>query len=272
MKTFFSTVALTLAVLAAPAAAQRQAQAAFSLDATGDLEIAADGSVHAYKLDKDQKPTIQEALDKSIRSWRFTPITVEGRPVIASTRMRLVLDALPIGDGNYRLQVKNVWFGEPGRSRSRMSPPRYPRDAAGVGLGARVVLVLKLDGQGNVERLHAEQVSLDVRAPNETIAENWRRKFEKSSVDAAKRWKFDLTEVVDGVPVETSVRVPVDYVMGRGNSDNRWRAYIPGPWRPVPWVGSGAVASQDATGLGEGDVQPLDSRFKLTTNLVGTML
>lgn len=268
MKALIVMVALALSL---PVAAQRPAEREFSLNATGDIEIAADGTVHTYKLDKGQKPLIEQALDKSIRGWRFEPILVDGRPVIAKTRMRIVLDAHPIIGGDYALKVSNVWFGEPGRS-NKLRPPRYPTDAAMANLGARVVLVLKLDREGNVVQQHVEQISLSARAANENIAESWRRKFEQASIAAAKRWKFDVTEVINGETVAGSVRVPVDYMMGSGSVDNKWRAFVPGPKHPVPWVSSEAIASQNGEGLGDGDVQPLDSRFKLKTNLVGTML
>lgn len=79
-------IAALVLLLALPAGAQAQVEPEYSLDATGEIQIAPDGSVHSYKLDKGQKPMVEQALDKSIRHWRFEPITVEGRPVIAQTR------------------------------------------------------------------------------------------------------------------------------------------------------------------------------------------
>jgi len=266
-------IAALVLLLALPAGAQAQAEPEYSLDATGEIQIAPDGSVHSYKLDKGQKPMVEQALDKSIRHWRFEPITVEGRPVIAQTRMRITLQARPAANGDYELKVSNVQFGEPGR-RNKMRPPRYPTEAAMAGLGARVVLVLKLDRAGKVVQQHVEQTSLSARAANEKVAEDWRRRFEQVSIAAAKHWTFDLTEIVDGKTSESSVRVPVEFFTsrGRGGRDNTWSRFIPGPKHPVPWVDPATLASQTGDDLGNGDVQPLDSRFKLKGDVVGTML
>lgn len=264
-------IAALVLSLALPAWAQRQAAAEYSLQATGELQIAGDGSLLSYKLDKGQKPAIEQALDKSIRNWRFEPITVDGRAVIARTRIRIELQAQPAADGNYALRVNNVWFGEPNR-RSKLRAPRYPRDAVMANLGARVVLVMKLDRAGNVVEQHVEQTSLNARASNEKIAEGWRRKFEQASLAAVKHWKFDLTEVIDGRTIESTVRVPIDYVIGGGGKDNTWSAFIPGPHRPAPWINPLTLVDPGSEGLGNGDVQPLDSRFKLRDDVIGTML
>lgn len=69
-----------------------------------------------------------------------------------------------------------------------MRPPRYPTEAAMAGLGARVVLVLKLDRAGKAVQQHVEQTSLSARAANEKVAEDWRRRFEQVSIAAAKHW------------------------------------------------------------------------------------
>ncbi|MGV8941166.1 MAG: hypothetical protein ACOH1P_06430 [Lysobacter sp.] len=46
----------------------------------------------------------------------------------------------------------------------------------------------------------------------------------------------------------------------------------PGPRVPVPWIVDTAVASQDVGSLKDGDVQALDSQFKLKNGLVGSLL
>lgn len=263
---------LLVLLLAWPATAQRPIHAEYVLDVTGDIEIAPDGSVHSYAFDPGLSPEVAKVVGGSVNDWRFEPIAIEGRPVIAKTRMRLSLRAVPVAE-EFRLQVSNVWFGEPER-RHQMAPPRYPADAARIGLGARVVLVLKLDAEGNVDRVHPEQISLAARAPNEKIAERWRRRFEQSSAAAARQWEFSVSEIIDGKPVGTTVRVPVEYVIATSrNRDDTWRAFLPGPKRPVPWVTDSSIAGVDRSSeLAEGGLQPLESRFKLQTDVVGTTL
>ncbi|MBW3549733.1 MAG: energy transducer TonB [Proteobacteria bacterium] len=261
------TVALTLS-LAPPAPAQEQL-AVYRLEAAGRIEIAPDGSVHDLQLEAGHKATVAQALTKSIRGWRFEPITQDGKPVIASTRLRLELEARPATDGDYRLFIDKVHFGEPGQNH-QLNPPRYPRDAVRAGVSGRVVLVLKLDGAGNVERVHVEQTSLDPHASSR-YAKRWRERFEQASVASARNWKFDMTETIAGEPVGASVRVPVDYAFRRGHG-KAWQAYVPGPYRPVPWVSADTVAATQADELGNGEVQALDSRFELKSDVVGHAL
>jgi len=260
---------LLVALLASLPALAQGTGLEYSLDATGTIEIGPDGAVLDYRLDKGQKPAVAAALDQSIRGWRFEPILVDGRAVIATTRMRLALVATPVGGNEYGLKVNNVWFGEPDR-KNRLAPPRYPHGAAQLGVAARVVLVLRLDAHGNVTDVHTEQVSLNFSEPEGRAIERWRRTFEASTVATAKTWKFAITELVDGQPSPvTSVRVPVEYVPGP-RIGNQWQAFVPGPRHPIPW-GDPSLASLD-TALGNGDMQPLDSRFKLTTPLLGALL
>lgn len=266
------TIALFLLFFFLPsvAQAQRGAKPQLAMTVTGNIEIGPDGNLHAYSLDKGLPPAVEELVKQNLREWSFEPITVDGRPVIAKTRLRLRLSAEEIAEG-YQLRVENVWFGEPNRT-SKMTPPSYPVVAARANLGARVILVLKLDAKGNVTDVHAEQTSLGAKAHDERSAEKWRAVFEKPSIAAARQWQFDVTEIIGDAPAQTSsVRVPVEFLMGTLSDDNRWYGYVPGPRKPAPWTADETVAQVIDNLTGE-DTQPLDSRFKLKTQIVGTLL
>lgn len=254
--------------------AQSTVEPTYEITASGDIEIGPDGRVHHYELDQGQPAPIEEALAKSIAQWRFEPVLIEGRPVIAVTRMRMQIEAEPMASGAYQLRVRNVWFGEPSRSEHDRRPPSYPDEALYAGMGAKVVLVLKLDSHGDVTQMHAEQVNLDHRTRSEREAERWRDLFADASMRAARRWKFDISEIVDGEPVGTSVRVPVTFhVQGLGASTtDSWHSYVPGPYHPVPWITETAVAATDGMSLKDGEVHALGSRFQLTSDVVGTLL
>lgn len=257
-----------LATAPSAVAATLPANAEYSINLTGDIEIAPDGSVHSYALDDGLKPQVQKLVSTSIEGWRFEPILVDGRAVIARTRLRMALKAVPAADG-YALKVDKVWFGEPSRT-SLMSPPRYPTDAARSGVGARVVLVLRIDAMGNVVDVHPEQTSLTMKAGGKT-ADRWRRMFETASLASARQWKFDIPEIIDGAPAEsTGIRVPVDFMMG--GVPGQWHGFVPGPTVPAPWMDQRKALASATHALEEGDMQPLDSRFKLQTEVVGMVL
>lgn len=243
----------------------------YELQVEGRIAIGPDGAVRDYTLQSKLAPEIAAVVDRRVREWKFEPILLDGKPVIAETTMRLALLATPQDADRYALTIQNVWFGTPGRTGT-MTPPRYPKDAVYAGLGAKVILVLRLDPKGNVVDVVPEQTSLTASG-SERVAASWRQVFERASIAAAKKWKFDVTETIGGQPVESSIRVPVVYTLGNAGDTGQWKAFVPGPVRPVPWVGPETVASQaDRDRLGDGDMQPLDSRFRLREGVVGTAL
>ncbi|KAF1718862.1 energy transducer TonB [Pseudoxanthomonas wuyuanensis] len=265
-------IAVLLLSLLLPAAAQAQrgVDPELSIDVTGHIEIGPDGGLHAFELDKGLSPPIERLVEQSLRRWQFEPVAVDGRPVIARTRLRLTLSAEKVAEG-YQLKVEKAWFGEPTRT-SKLAAPRYPVEAARANLGAKVILVLRLDADGNVVDAHPEQTSLSAVAKNERSAEQWRALFEKASLAAARSWKYGITEAVDGAPVATSsVRVPVTFTIG-SSPENRWHGFIPGPRKPAPWAMEELAANPVSEDLRDGDAQPLDSRFRLKTPIVGTLL
>lgn len=265
-------LALLLAVCLVPAALARSASdIVYDRQVSGDLEINPDGSVRSHRFDdKRLAGDLRQALDRHIAGWRFEPITTpEGKPAIGTTRFTLGLKAEPLDRERMRMRIANVWFGVP-QARGRLRPPVYPVEALQARLSARVVLVLRLDAEGKVEQVHVEQVGLGAKAPNEHIAESWRERFAQVAAANAKRhWRFNLTELVGDAPrAGTSVRVPVDFVIGEQRG---WTAFVMGPYRPVPWVDGQSMAGQ-GDALRNGELQPLDSRFKLTTPVEGVYL
>lgn len=268
---------LLSALIALPFCASAQQKprspAEYALSAAGTIEIGPDGHVRDYKLDSKLDPKIAEMVDRNVRQWTFEPILVDDRPVTAKTRLRLQLTAVPVEQG-YAVKVANVWFGEPEQAH-KMRPPRYPMTAQMANLGAKVILLLKLDDKGNVQEVHPYQISLGARARSETIAAQWRKEFQNSAVAAAKRWKFDLSEEVNGKPVEAIISVPVEYMMGPPSDNVGWKAYVPGPVNPYPpsWANDGDEAvSASLAAMKDGDMLSMKSRFRLKDKVIGEML
>lgn len=252
--------------------------ATYTMEAVGEVQIAKDGHVSDYRLNSKLPDDVAKLVDKDVRSWTFEPIVIDGQAVVAKTSMHLRLSAEPVpGDQkNYQMHIADVRFGEPQHS-GEMKPPHYPEDAVRAHLGARVLLYLHLDESGNVIEVQPYQISLAALTRSEHEAELWRRSFEKSSVAAAKQWRFDLTETINGKPIGTTVIVPIDYSIrelgSRRAEDGVWKGYVPGPVHPAPWVHEGQLAeNRDLSSLHEGDALSLDSRFKLKDNVIGKTL
>lgn len=201
----------------------------------GAIEIDPEGKVHDYAIETRLAPALRDHIDQRVRQWRFEPIMVDGRPVIAKTRMRLNLHAQSTGE-NYLLRVDSVHFGEPKAHMRGRRGLRYPPNALRERLGAYVMLALRIDAKGNIVDAHPYQTSL-ARMMNEAQAVRWRRVFEDVAVNAAKNWTFEPTEHIDGMATSATLFAPIEFrIAGSGtrSSDRGWRAFARGPVTPVP--------------------------------------
>ncbi len=250
--------------------AESASQTVYRMGLSGDIVIDTVGNVREYKLKNEQiAPAVADIVDKSIRKWRFEPILVDGIAVNARTSLYLDIEAEPIGD-NYRVKLSRIFFGAPTRDLSKLKPPKYPWLAQQAGIEARVVLVLRLDAKGQVIDLYPERTSLSGTGPDK-IVQQWRTMFEDNAMEAAKKWKFEITEALADKPATNSVvRIPVEY---RFSGFEQWQAMIPvdGPSRIPPWGRSWQPESSPAT-LRNGETQSLTSSFKLKDALIGTYL
>jgi hypothetical protein len=247
------------------------------MSADGEIRIAPDGHVTDYKLKSTLSPTIAALVDRNVRSWRFEPIVVDGNPVAAKTALHLGLKAEPTGsEDKYTIRIADVRFGEPQRN-ARIRPPRYPEEAVRAGLGARVLLYVHLDETGKVVEASPRQTNLNARPSSEVEAKHWRDLFEKASISAAKNWKYDLSETINGKPIGTTAIVPLVFSVKNGPIRNagsgEWQAYLPGPVRPAPWLKPEQLAGNaDLSSLRDGQSLSLNSRFRLVSSVIGNAL
>jgi hypothetical protein len=269
-------VALAVAALGVRPAAGNEAPM-LEISADGEVQIAVDGSVSDYRLRNQVPPSVADLVGKNVRHWHFQPIIVDGSAVVAKTAMHLGLKAEPIdGKENYRVRITEVRFGEPQRN-ARTRPPHYPELAVQAHLGAKVLLAVRLDENGQVLDAQAYQTSLDARTRSDGDAERWRRLFEHASIAAAKDWHYDMTETVNGKPIGANAIVPVVFTVRDLSAPQppagKWKAYLPGPLHPAPWMDAERVAdARDLSSLQDDKALSLDSRFHLKDDVVGKVL
>jgi len=273
MRTFKATfAALLIALLVPPASAQRTAPT-LSLESAGQIQIAVDGSVSDYKPSTVLAAPIASLIDRSVHLWRFEPIMVEGIPVVASTAVHIELRAEPIANSDeLKLRIVAVHFGDAVRMDHTVAP-EYPYSALQAGLEARVMLYLSLDESGKVVKAEPYQTSLAARARSEREAEEWRKRFERASVAAAVKWRYNLSEKVNGKTIGTSAFAPIEFSMSRGKDPGRWKAYVPGPIHTGSWTaqvvkpGNGSLSA-----VSDSETLAVDTRFRLKDDVVGKTL
>lgn len=269
----FATVMLASAL---SSAATEQARPTLDMSADGEVRIATDGHVTNYTLNSELSPTVASLVDRNVRSWHFEPIVVDGNAVTAKTALHIDLEATPTDNDNYSLRISNVRFGEP-RRNAKMKAPRYPQEAVHVGLGAKVLLYVRLDDAGNVVEVDPYQTNLNARPSSEFEAKHWREVFEKASTAAARTWHFDLSETVNDKPIGTTAIIPIVYSVVGGPikraAPGQWQAYLPGPVHPAPWMKAEPLANaEELAGLKDGQALSLDSRFRLKDAVIGHTL
>lgn len=241
----------------------------FELNITGKIDIGPDGLVRSHQLDDKVSSGVRSLVNKAIEQWRFEPVLIDGRPVIARTKLHLSIEAKPVTADSYQLTMQNVWFGERMHA-AKMAPPSYPQDALFAGLGAEVILYAKVDDNGKVVDAYARQVSL-THPGKENVEELWRKKFARASVLASKHWKFDPSAPENAKNLGSIVAVPVRFFIGDSSSTRGWHAFVPGPINDSPWPEEDRRLA-DISGLKDGEAASIDSRFKLKTEIAGTVL
>jgi hypothetical protein len=252
-----------------------------SMLVTGSVQVNPDGSLHGYTLDKPEKlpPEVVGIIDKSIATWEFKLSGPSKEVVKAKMNLRVV--AKPTGEGTYRVAVEGSSFGDEGgnvpsvTSRDNTFAPKYPQMAIESRVSGTVYLLLRVGRDGTVEEAIAEQVNLEQYA-TPVVMEKLRNAFAKASLDAARRWTYNLP--TSGATVNDPywvVRVPVNFYLNVNGSDlvrhsyGHWDAYIPGPRQTAPWINK-ELASQSPDTTPDGSLATGNSQVQLATQLVGS--
>lgn len=265
---------LLLAAASFVHAAPPKPEPELQMSVRGEIDIDTDGSVRDFRPTSRLTPALASIVGDKVRTWRFEPVLVDGKPVVANTSMRLELRAIP-HEGDYQLRIEDVGFGDP--RAGKYAPPRYPMKAVREGLGASVLIAVRLDADGKVAEMHPYQTSLSKSLGSENNTRKWREVFERASMEAIAQWTFEITERLDGRAESQTMLAPITFTIGSPSSspEGRFLSYIPGPIVPAPWLDAEAVASVDAADLAsaeQGSTRSLSSRVRLATDLEGSIL
>ena len=238
-------------------------QAEHSMRVTGTLHIETDGRVSDVLVDKpDQVPEgVLRFVRQSAAAWQFEPVQIDGQTHAVKSPMSIRLVARQLDDGGYELAIRSVHFGDNGNTsgleKKKMKPPQYPEKAWRAGAFGTVFLLLKINREGTVEDVVAEQVNLGF-ADRERVMQDFRQLFAQNAVAAARKWTYVTpSEGEQAQQPYWVVRVPIEYSLRTQTDDQRddygkWRAYVPGPRQTPQWreVTDAPGFSPDALGNG----------------------
>lgn len=227
-----------------------------SMVLSGTLAIDAEGGVTGYAIDRSDKvpPQVMQHVARYVPHWHVK----NAGGIAGEKRFGVRVVATPQGDGNFALALVGASITErhdPERDLARdgrFKRPAYPRAHAGDGISGTVYMLLKVELDGRVHDLAAEQVDLDFVGTPMEVAQV-RADFAAHTAAAARQWRFRLpAEGPLSMEPYLVVRVPVRYAMKALPAYGEWEYYVPGPRRSVPW------ARQDGLAFGAGEPETLE--------------
>lgn len=281
---------LALPTVAAAADASRQ-QA--SMVVAGTITVDPQGDVTNYTLNDAAQlpPAVVQLIKETVPAWRFKPVMRDGVAVNASTGMSLRIVADIIDAQHATIRLAGEYFGCAAGMSAELSakvcpagaylsyravdPPKYPVAAERSLIEGEVFLMLQIGADGHVLQSAVRQVDLYTEADIPATA---RSLLAHAALDAAKTWTFNIpTRGASATAGKWVVNVPVNFTLKRPLQlpgdlnyvrppNTLWRAYIPGPVNPIPWVddaAKGAAVHGDAV-AGNGPFLA-DGRFVLLT-------
>lgn len=256
-----------------------------SMLVTGSVTIEPDGSVGKLEIDQREKlpQAVAGLVDKAAATWKFEPILVDGVARRGKARMSLRVVANKLPDGDYQVTLTGGYFGDdaitPEERQQRadsvrgvkLRAPMFPEDAARMGARGTVYLIVKVERDGTVGDVIAEQVNLEI-VGDERQMQQMRNLLSKAALIAAKKWKFQPPS--EGGSVDAPfwlVRVPVDYKFAtdRTVGYGEWQVYVPGPRATAPWMQSEQEGMGAPDAMIAGGVYEVGKGRRLLTPLSG---
>ena len=121
---------------------------------TGTIDVAPDGGVYRYTLDRPEKipAPVADLIKNSVPGWKFQ--FAERVNAIQHATMRLRIVAKPIDDQHDVLRISGASFGDTDATATDhvtykdRYPPRYPQEAIQSRVDGTVFLLMRVNRQG----------------------------------------------------------------------------------------------------------------------------
>ncbi|HEV7269185.1 energy transducer TonB [Pseudoxanthomonas sp.] len=169
--------------------------------ATARVELDAEGVPRGVQASSRLPVPVREAIERRVAQWRFEPARVDGVAKPGITHVRLQACAIPRPDGSLHIGMDYQGNG-PGYANDALRLPRlpYPPAAARAGSQADIDLHL-LIGEDGLVTLQSMKATRGSVKEFKAMLEAW---------VAAMRY---VPEEVDGRPIATQLRIPVEFFM-----------------------------------------------------------
>jgi hypothetical protein len=257
-------------------AIRRQAES--SLFVSGEIVIAADGTVLGHTLDEAHKlpKGIVDLTAKLASKWTFEPVPLADAQATRS-RMSLLYVIKPLDDDRHTLELRSASFGADlppeallsVKRRGRM--PAYPDNLAAQVVNATVFLQVQVGRDGKVMNIDASHVNLRTIGSEAEMAQ-WREQFSQASIKAVRGWTFrppttgpdvDAPHWTGTLPVMFTVIGSPEPRLGK------WETYIPGPRKVIPWLDGKGLTAEQTDALAPNQFHSGGNQRRMTSPLMG---
>lgn len=157
------------------------------------------GEVDGVRILKSSAPVLNEAAMDAVRQWKYEPYyNQEGKPtpIVFTVTVRFKLrdvDTEEFDRGAVKAGEKEAV--KPPKIIEKVNPV-YPEEARKAGIQGVVVLRVRVDEEGNVERVMVMKSESEM--------------FNKPAMDAVKQWKYEPL-LIDGKPTPVVFNVTVTF-------------------------------------------------------------
>jgi hypothetical protein len=257
-------------------AIRRQAES--SLFVSGEIVIAADGTVLGHTLDEAHKlpKGIVDLTAKLASKWTFEPVPLADAQATRS-RMSLLYVIKPLDDDRHTLELRSASFEADLPPEARMSVarrgrmPAYPQVLVTNRIGATVYLHVQVGRDGKVMNIDASHVNLRAIGSEKNMA-LWRDAFSKLSIQAVRGWTFKPPTTGPDVDAPHWIgTLPVMFIADGvpEPQPGKWEAYIPGPRKVIPWLDGTGLTADQADALAPNQFHSPGNSRRLTSPLMG---
>jgi hypothetical protein len=258
----FIRVALLMLACATSAAQAADETEYYVAEATGTLQVDAEGRVTDVALESAAGADVVKPFERRVARWRFAPVLEAGTAVPVEVRVNLTLSAaLPAGQTRATVGVQEAKFFEPQEAdpdfpthqRNTMKAPAYPRRPYEHDVAGRLLMLVELDDAG-VPRRTAVRSGWITGTPmsSSRAVEGYQRMLADAIASVVPEWRFP------DQAGQRCVLVPVSFNLGSG-----WRRARRAVPDPAEWT------MQDGCQPGETDSRgtPVSQRIVLLTPL-----
>jgi hypothetical protein len=253
-------------------------QAESSLFVSGEIVIAADGTVLGHTLDEAHKlpKGIVDLTAKLASKWTFEPVPLADAQATRS-RMSLLYVIKPLDDDRHTLELRSASFEADLPPEARMSVarrgrmPAYPHVLVTNRIGATVYLHVQVGRDGKVMNIDASHVNLRAIGSEKNMA-LWRDAFSKLSIQAVRGWTFKPPTTGPDVDAPHWIgTLPVMFIADGvpEPQPGKWEAYIPGPRKIIPWLDGTGLTADQADALAPNQFHSPGNSRRLTSPLMG---